>query len=789
MNYCKFCGEAVSNGKIFFMLIFFIPFVIHSQDFLNIENLKSLNDQEVLNYWSEAESNGYTIDQIKTIATAQGVSNSDIVDFEERLNKLLLLRTTNLMTSSEEANFMTNSEQSVSSIITQSEVELLPETSLALFGKDFFLKSSLETTPQLNIATPQLYQLGPGDEITISVWGAAEAGYKLGVNKEGFVKIPRIAPVYVSGLTVEEAELKLKKSLSKIYSGLTSNINALSKTYYSLSLTKTRSIVVNIIGEVVSPGFYTISSMSSILNALYFAGGPNEIGTYRLIEIIRDGKTFSKVDLYDYFISGVSPNLFLRDQDVILVPAYKKRASSTGEFKRNNVFEMLENETVLDLIKYSGEFNSLAYKNEVYIERIDGINKKIISLAKDDFQNEKLNDGDILTAKSVSTDIKNKVSIEGAVIVNGDFQIEKAKTVKGLVELSQGFEKDAVLNTARLFREKNGVLRELITINIKNILSGVEEDIELMPNDKIVVSSINDLESVNSVKIIGEINEPGDYTFYEGMTVGSLIISAKGLSQFSNNSEIFIYRLTYDQSGKKPIRTLSAALNKNYSSDGFESNVVLEKNDVVVVRKIPGLTDIETASITGFVQNQGVYAIKDGSYTLYDIITDSGGFLNDASIEGISLSRDGTVFSVDVQKLLESKGKDVKNNIVLNDGDIINVPKINNTLFIDGEVNMPKYISFQNGINLKEAVSQAGGFTPLSNRKESYVEYQNGNIRSTKSFLFFKFYPKIKSGSKIFIPKKPEKTTAGGLLNSVIGEILTITTSLGTLGVLINSLN
>ena len=179
-----------------------------------------------------------------------------------------------------------------------------------------------------------------------------------------------------------------------------------------------------------------------------------------------------------------------------------------------------------------------------------------------------------------------------------------------------------------------------------------------MPNDKIVVSSINDLETMGSVKIIGEINEPGDYAFYEGITVIDLIISAKGLSQLSNNSEIFIYRLTYDQSGEKPIRVLSAKLNKNYNSDDFESNIALEKSDVVVVRKIPGLTQIETASIIGLVKNQGVYAIKDGSYSLYDIIMDSGGFLNDASIEGISLNRDGTVFSVDVQKLLESKGNE-----------------------------------------------------------------------------------------------------------------------------------
>ena len=770
----------MSIKKIIFMLIFLIPHVIISQDFLNINKLKTLSDEEVLNYWSEAQSSGYSMEQIKTIANAQGLSVEDIIDFEDRLNKLLANKASDLIVSKDE---------SVSSFVRQVNNEVSAESGLTLFGKDFFSKSSLETIPQLNIATPQLYQLGPGDEITISIWGAAEAGYNLGINKEGFVKIPRIAPVFISGLTVQEASLKLEKSLSKIYSGLTSNINSLNKTYYSVSLSKTRSIAVNILGEVVSPGFYTISSMSSILNALYFAGGPNDIGTYRSIEILRDGKTYSKVDLYDYFINGVSPDIFLRDQDVILVPAYKKRVSSTGEFKRNNIFEMLEGETVSDLIKYSGEFNSLAYKNEIYIERVDGIRKKIVSLSKNNFDKEAINDGDILKAKPVSTEIKNKVSVEGSVIVTGDFQLERAKTVKGLIELSQGFEKDAITSRARLFREKNGALRELITINIEKILNGVDKDIELLPNDKLVISSINDIEVLGSVKIIGEVNEPGDYAFYEGITVGSLIISAKGFSELSNSNEILVYRLTYDETGSKPIRTLSARLSKNFNLNEIESNIKLEKNDMVVVRKIPGFSKIESATIIGLVKNQGTYAIKNGTYSLFDIISDCGGFLKDASIEGISIERDGTVFSVDVKKLLETKGENTKFNIVLDDGDIITVPKIDNTVFVDGEVNSSKYISFQNGISLKKAVYQSGGFTPFSDRKKAYVEYQNGNIIATKNFLFFRKYPKIKSGSKIFIPMKPEKTTTSGILNSVAGELLTIVTTLGTLGALIKSLN
>ena len=414
-----------------------------------------------------------------------------------------------------------------------------------------------------------------------------------------------------------------------------------------------------------------------------------------------------------------------------------------------------------------------------------------MSLTKNNFDKELINDGDILMAKPVSTEIINKVSIEGAVIVSGDFQLERARTLKGLVELSQGFEKDAVINRARLFRERNGAVREQITINIENILNGTDNDIDLLPNDKLVISSINDLEILSSVKIIGEVNEPGEYAFYEGMTVGSLVISAKGLTQLSNNSEVLIYRLTFDETGSKPIRTLSTSLPDNFNSKSGESGLDLElkKNDMVIVRKIPGFSEIESASIIGLIKNQGTYAIKDGTYSLYDIINDSGGFLKDASIDGISIEREGTVFSVDVNKLLMDKSQRDKYNIVLNDGDIITVPKVNNTVFVGGEVNSSKYISYQKNINLRKAVSQSGGFTPFSHRKKSYVEYQNGNIIATKNFLFFRKYPKIKSGSKIFIPSKPEKTSASGILNSVVGELLTIVTTLGTLGALIKTIN
>ncbi len=780
MYRCDFIGEAMHIKKIVYSLMILVPCLIYSQDFVNIQNLKTLSDKEVLSYWTDAKSNGYTINQIKTIASSQGVSASDILDFEERLNELLEL---------ESADLTVGSDESVSSVITQTDNELSDETGLTLFGKEFFLKSSLDTSPQINIATPQLYQLGPGDEITISIWGAAEAEYKLGVSKEGYVKIPRIAPVFISGLTVKEATLKLERSLSKIYSGLASNTNSINKTFYSLSLSKTRSIVINILGEVVSPGLYTVSSMSSVLNALYFAGGPNEIGTYRSIDIIRNGKKFFTIDLYDYFLNGVSQNIFLRDQDVILVQAYKKRASSAGEFKRNNIFELTENETISDLIKYTGEFNSLAFKNEVYIERIDGINKKIISLSKDAFQNEKVYDGDILIAKPVSSEINNKVSIEGAVIVTGDFQLEKAKSVKGLFELSQGFEKDAVTNLARLFREKNGAVRQLISINIEKIIAGVEKDIQLEPNDRIVVSSINDLEIFGSVSIVGEVIEPGEYAFYDGITVENLVVSAKGFSPFSNNNEIFIYRLTYDEAGKNPIRTLSTTVSKNFESSGLGSSVELEKNDLVVVRKTSGYSKIETASIIGLVKNQGEYALSDSSYSLYDILMDSGGFLQDASIEGLSIERGETIFSVDVSKLLESRGKSIKNNIILKSGDIITVPKIDNTIFVDGEIGSPKFISFQPSLSLKNAINQSGGFTPFSDRKGVYVQYQNGNIKSTKRFLFFNFYPKVQAGSKIFVPTKPVKTNVGGILNSVVGELLTIVTTLGTLGALLKTVN
>ena len=318
--------------KKILLLMLLIPTVLFSQDINNIQNkkLNDLNDTELLSYWKEAQEKGYNLDQIKMLARAQGVSELEINEFEKRIKSLDVSNEDNeeelFDTSSLTTIFGKNTEQDD---LNEKSLEI---SGLPIFGSNFFNNENISPAPQLNIATPNSYELGPGDEILISVWGAAENEYTSKISREGFIKVERIGPIYVSGLTVSEAKNKLKRSLTKIYSGLNSSDDSNYKVFLDLSLINTRSIVVNVTGNVVAPDTYTISSLSSVLNVLYAAGGPNESGSFRNIKVIRGGKEIKNIDLYDYFSSGQLETFSLRDQDVINVPNYENRVFVNGEF-------------------------------------------------------------------------------------------------------------------------------------------------------------------------------------------------------------------------------------------------------------------------------------------------------------------------------------------------------------------------------------------------------------------------------------------------------------------------
>jgi len=784
------------------MLILLIPSILFSQDFINIQNkkLNDLNDSELQSYWKDAQEKGYDLNQIKILARAQGVSELEINEFEKRIKSL------NISNDNEKEELFNRS--SLTSIFGKNtkqdnnDEQSLKINGSPIFGSNFFNNVNISPAPQLNIATPASYELGPGDEVLISIWGASENEYTSKISREGFVKVERVGPVYISGLTISEAKNKLKRSLSKIYSGLNFSNNSEFKVFLDLSLISSRSIVVNVTGNVIAPDTYTISSFASILNVLYAAGGPNESGSYRNIIIIRNGEFFKKIDLYEYFSSGKLESFSLRDQDIILVKNFKNRVYVNGEFKNTGIFEFNDNETIDDLISYTGGISSFGYKEMLFIKRTDGINRKIDNVIKNNFSTYKLKDGDIIEARTVTDTYTNLVTIEGAVSVPGEYSIiNNQTTLNNLINKAGGLKEDAINERGFLIRKFNGIENEVIPFKISNDI----DKIKLKANDKIIISSNNDISRLKNVTIQGEVDQPGSYPFYDGMTLTDLLLISKGVSLKANLNDIQIYRSTYDETNQNPIKSINLSID-NISNFSNENNFKLEENDLVVIRQKKGFDEKEYVTVNGLVKKPGIYAIKNNEYSFYDLMKDFDGFQDDASINGVKILRKNKLFieddlqnidqlnvkyeikpfiefGVNVKKIIETNGQALKYNVFLKPGDKIEVPKIDNTIEITGAVQQSSVITYSKSTTTISAINQAGGFKETAKKNGVYVVYQNGNILSTKSFFIFNNYPKLQAGAKIIVPEKNitrEKTS--------VGELVGYTTSLVSIIALIKSL-
>lgn len=806
--------------KKLLLLFLLIPTIILSQDLRSLQNKKinDLSDTELLSYWNEAQKNGYTIDQIKTLARAQGISESEINEFTKRIG--------NLDTKDNEEETQDRLQSSTLTSIfgkksNESDKNNLNDNfektaGLPIFGSNFFKNTDISSAPQLNVATPSSYELGPGDELLISLWGAAENEYSTQVSREGFIKVERIGPVYVSGLNISQAKIKLKRVLSSIYSGLNSSNKSQFKVFIDLSLTSNRSIVVNVTGNVKAPDTYTISSLASVLNVLYAAGGPNESGSYRSIKIIRDGKTIKTIDLYDYFSKGGLETFSLRDQDIILVPNYENRVFVNGEFKNKGIFEIKKNENINDLLLFTGGISSFGYKDKLFIKRTDGLNRKIEDVSINNYINFNLKDGDIIEARPVTDNYTNLVTIEGAISVEGDYSLSNIENLDDLILKAGGLKEYAIKERGYLIRKNNGIESEIISFNITNAGS-----LKLKPEDRVIISSKIDINRPKTVKIQGEVFEPRDYPFFDGMTLIDLILVAKGVTLKGDLNNIEIYRSTYDITRKKPVEAYKVSLNSDLSKIESVNNIKLEENDLVVVREKLGYQEKEFITVEGLVRYPGTYAIKDNNYSFYNLMQDFEGFLDDASLDGVKIIRQNTLnevldvddsddknnsasllgisskdslnlkveikpfieFGVDVKNIIDSNGNDPKYNVVLKNGDKIIVPRLDNTVEVTGAVQQSSAVTYSRALTTSGAINRAGGFSENAKKNSVYVVYQNGNVASTKSFLFFNNYPKLKPGAKIIVPEKSITKN-----RTTVSEIVGYTTSLVSVFAIIKSL-
>lgn len=681
-----------------------------------------------------------------------------------------------------------------------------------IFGHNIFTSENLTFEPNINVATPANYRLGPGDEVIIDVWGASETTIRQTISPEGSILVSSLGPVYLSGKTVIEANNYLKQEFARIYSGVTGDAPS---TQVKLTLGEIRTIQVNVMGEVLVPGTYSLSSFASVFHALYRAGGVNDIGSLRSIKVVRNGNVVADLDVYDFLMKGrMKDEVRLQDDDVVLVEPYQSLVQILGKVKRPMYYELKQNETVASLLKYAGGFTGDAYKKAIRVIRKSGREHQIFNLDEMDFSVFRLEDADMLSVDSVLQRFENRVEIRGAVYREGLYQLNgTVNTVKQLIQKAEGLRGDAFLNRAVLDREREDFTHEIIQVDVRGLLNGTTADIPLQRNDVLYIPSIHDLKEEQTLTIHGEVANPGTYFFSENMTVEDLIVQAGGLLESAATAKVEVARRV-----KNPQSTnFSTTVGESFSldlNDGLALGEVgrdfhLQPFDEVYIRKSPAYHRQQNVTVGGEVLFSGSYALSKKNERLSDLINKAGGVTPDAYVKGarlirqmteeeirrkedaIRMAQQGAGDSISIKKLdtsdtysvgislekaLQSPGSDY--DMVLREGDILYVPEYVSTVKINGAVMYPNTVLYKKGEDLRYYINQAGGFGNDAKRRKAYVVYMNGTVSRLRSGN----NKAIEPGCEIIVPSKDSKK------KMTPGEIIGMGTSAASLATMIATL-
>ncbi len=658
-----------------------------------------------------------------------------------------------------------------------------------VFGANLFQTELLTFEPDMRIATPKNYQLGPDDELNIAIFGDVLDNFKVKVSPEGTVKILNIAPIYVNGLTIEVASERIISRLRQLYQGLNKPGSGSSA---QVTLGNVRSIKVTLTGEVTYPGTYTVSSLATVFNALYVAGGPSKNGSFRTIRVIRGNKVVRTLDLYDFLLrADQTNNIHLNDQDVIRVGDYENRVELTGEVKRPMIYEMVKGETFKDLLRFSGGFTEKAYTYTINVRRNTSREIRLMNITQDKVDTFLPNNGDIYTIGTIIERYENKVEVEGAIFRPGIYAIEPGlTTVKELIKKSEGLREDAFLSRASLVRRKENYDPEIMSIDLGKILRGESADIPLQREDVLKVYSITNLREKRYVNILGEVNQPGEFEYKEGMRVGDLILMAKGLKESASFANLEVARriINHGDSNKnaEKIEIISLAIDGSLQVSNEGSQMVLQPFDIVSIRKAPNYEEQRSVLVVGMVNYPGSYAIQNNKQKISDIITRAGGLRAEGYLEGAKLVRGKITVGVNLKEILSNPAS--QENLQLMAGDELSIPRLLQTVKLTGAVQNPLAVSYKEDYTLKEYIAEAGGFTANANRSKTYVTYANGISNQIRKFFIFKKNPRIEPGAEIFIPALPENAKKGltaaeaiGLTSSLVSVALTMITLINNL--------
>ena len=666
-----------------------------------------------------------------------------------------------------------------------------------VFGRDIFNNKSLTFEPQMNIATPQNYVLGPGDQLIIDIYGASQETHTLTVSPDGDVTIPDFGPVHVSGLTVEAAHRRIRSKVGTYFES--SDIK--------VSVGQTRTILVNVMGEVKTPGTYTLSAFSTVFHALYRAGGINDLGTLRNIKVFRQGRQISVVDIYEFILNGrLAGNVRLQDNDVIQVGPYESIVDISGSVKRPMAYEMRKSESLATLLKYSGGFTGDAFKKLLRVLRKSEDLKSVYNVEEFELADFKVDDGDEVIVDAVIDRYKNMVEVKGAVFRPGMYRLgEKVNSVRSLLEMASGLTEEAMSSRAVMRRMKPNRTQEVLSIDIEGILKGSTPDVALQNEDVLFIPTLAEHQNLRTLTIDGQVIFPGTYEYAENMTIEDLILQAGGLTDAASTAKIDVSRRLRDPSateaGMEISKTFSFSLKDNYVIDGDRS-FTLEPYDIVQVRMSPAFQTPIRVTVEGEVAFQGNYTMELKNQRLSDVVKAAGGVVAGGYVRGARLERRLT--DAERARLREviriaRQTADGKDSIALNklemaetftvgihldealanpgstqdielmDGDRLVVPRFNHTVRISGDVNAPNTVAYDEGEGYKYYIKQAGGFGDRAKKRNTYIIYMNGTMAMAKE-------GKIEPGCEVVVPSKAPRN------QNSMAQWLGIGTSFASLG-------
>ena len=849
--------------KILFVIILStIHFAVLAQSLSDIQNVRvdNLSDAQIEQLIKRAEASGMNEQQLIAMARERGMPAAEISKLQTRVN--------GLKSKGMDAGNFGGADTGREGITEEATVEergaQLTEQQSKIFGFSLFRNNRMTFTPNLNIPTPLNYTLGTGDQLLIDVYGASQQRYDQRINSEGMIFIPNIGPINVAGLTVEAATSRLRSTLSNIYSGLSgSNPN----TFLQVRVGNIRSIQVALVGEVFAPGNYTLSSFSTVFNALYAAGGITENGSLRTVKVYRNSRLLAEVDVYEFLMNAdQSKNVRLQDNDVIMVSPVQKRVEIQGPVRRPGLFELAQDETLEDLINFAGGFTSLAYPSRAIVYRTTEKELKVENIEQEAFASFRPRQGDNFIFGEILTRYENRVQITGALMRPGTFALQEGMGINELIRKAEGLREDAFLNRATLYRTRPDFSLEIVALNIGAIVRGEEADVQLRREDVLNIPSIYDLREEYYVKISGEVNRPGAFAFGENMSVSDLVLKAGGFKESATASQLEIARRVKNDISGKLAEIIRIDIDKDLKISAEGKDLMLKPFDHVIIRRSPGFQRQKLVSVEGEVFYPGDYALSNANERISDLLKRAGGLNQFAYAKGATLIRRNEFYETPSENEMKAQSlTEVKNNasanqqdnteaekimldridrkinerggdqankrgglladdfrketieeisetetmktnpirttemvgidllaiinnpggnndLILQEGDVLSIPKELQTVRIRGEVLYPNTARYRELSSFKSYISRAGGFTEKSRRGRSYVVYANGDVQRTRKFLFINNYPAVEPGAEIIVPAKPDRDPMS--VQAWIG----IASSMATLALLINNL-